>query len=86
MNVPAERLLDELQISSAQLRDFEDKGIVQGMLKAGRIFYSPRDVYRIKGILLYMTRGLPLEKQSGALITRRGNRWLRKIENSSGEG
>ena len=62
MYFPTEHLLDELQISSAQLRDFEQEGIVQGIPKAGQVFYSSRDMYRLKGILLYMTRGLALEE------------------------
>jgi DNA-binding transcriptional MerR regulator len=62
MYFPAEHLLDKLQISTEQLRDFEQKGIVQGITKAGRIFYSSRDLYRLKGILLFMTRGLPLDE------------------------
>lgn len=60
MYFPADRLLDRLKISAEQLSDFEQKGIVQGIPKAGRVFYSSRDMYRLKGILLFMTRGLPL--------------------------
>jgi DNA-binding transcriptional MerR regulator len=62
MHFPAEHLLDKLQISAAQLRDFEEKGIVHGVAKAGRVFYSSQDMYRLKGILVCMTRGLPLEE------------------------
>lgn len=38
MYFPAEHLLDKLQISATQLEDFEKKGIVQGVSKAGRRF------------------------------------------------
>ena len=62
MYFPAEHLLDKLQISFAQLSDFEQRGIVQGIRKAGRIYYSSRDMYRLRGILLFMTRGLLLEE------------------------
>jgi DNA-binding transcriptional MerR regulator len=62
MYFPAEHLLDKLQISAEELSDFEQKGIVQGIPKVGRVFYSSRDMYRLKGILLFMTRGLPLEE------------------------
>jgi DNA-binding transcriptional MerR regulator len=62
MHFSAEHLLDKLQISAEELSDFEQKGIVQGIAKAGRVFYSSRDLYRLKGILLFMTRGLPLEE------------------------
>ena len=62
MYFPAEHLLDKLQISAEELGDFEQKGIVKGITKVGRVFYSSRDIYRLKGILLFMTRGLPLEE------------------------
>jgi DNA-binding transcriptional MerR regulator len=62
MYFPAEHLLDKLQISAEELSDFEQKGIVQGIAKVGRVFYSSRDMYRLKGILLFMARGLPLEE------------------------
>ena len=62
MHFPAEHLLDKLQISAEELDDFEQKGIVKGITKVGRVFYSSRDMYRLKGILLFMTRGLPLEE------------------------
>jgi DNA-binding transcriptional MerR regulator len=62
MYFPAEHLLDRLQISAEKLSDFEQKGIVKGIPKVGRVFYSSRDMYRLRGILLFMTRGLPLEE------------------------
>ena len=62
MYFPAEHLLHKLQISAAELSDFEQKGIIKGIPKAGRIFYSSRDMYRLRGILLFVTRGLPLEE------------------------
>ena len=62
MYFPAEHLLDKLQISAQELSDLEQKGIVKGLARAGRIFYSSRDLYRLKGILLFMTRGLTLEE------------------------
>jgi DNA-binding transcriptional MerR regulator len=62
MYFPAEHLLDKLQISAEELNDFEQKGIVKGITKVGRVFYSSRDMYRLKGILLFMSRGLPLEE------------------------
>ena len=45
MHFPAEHLLDKLRISETQLRKFEEKGIVHGISKAGRVFYSARDIY-----------------------------------------
>ena len=62
MYFPAEHLLDKLQISAQELSDLEQKGIVKGIARAGRVFYSSRDLYRLKGILLFMTRGLTLEE------------------------
>ncbi len=62
MYFPAEHLINKLKISESQLREFEEKGIVQGISKAGRVFYSSRDVYRLRGILSLMRRGLPLDE------------------------
>jgi hypothetical protein len=41
MYFPAEHLLDKLQISGAELSDFEQKGIVKGIPKAGVSFIRP---------------------------------------------
>src|SRR5579883_2606790 len=62
MYFPAEHLLEKLQITAEELSTFEQKGIVQGIAKAGRVFYSSRDMYRLKGIRLFMSRGLSLEE------------------------
>ena len=62
MYFPAEHLLDKLQISAQELGELEQKGIVKGLARAGRVFYSSRDLYRLKGILLFMSRGLTLEE------------------------
>ncbi len=62
MYFPAEHLVDKLQISREQLSDFDQRGIVKGIARAGRVFYSSRDLYRLKGILLFMSRGLTLEE------------------------
>lgn len=88
MYFPAEHLLDRLQISAEELSDLEQKGIVKGLTRAGRVFYSSRDVYRLKGILLFMSRGLtleeaqrrvdhPVEERSGPRVGHksRGCRW-----------
>jgi DNA-binding transcriptional MerR regulator len=62
MYFPAEHLLDKLQISAQELSDLEQEGIVKGTVKAGRVFYSSRDLYRLKGIFLFRSRGLTLEE------------------------
>jgi hypothetical protein len=53
MYFPAEHLLDKLQISAQELSEFEQKGIVEGIPKAGRVFYSSRDMYRLGELRLY---------------------------------
>jgi DNA-binding transcriptional MerR regulator len=63
MYFTAEHLISKLQISEEQLQDFEARGIVLGITKAGRTFYSSRDLYRLKGILFFMrTRGFSVER------------------------
>ena len=62
MYFPAEHLLSKLQISAEELSGFEQKGVVRGIARVGRVFYSSRDLYRLRGILLLMTRGLTLEE------------------------
>ena len=73
MYFPMEHLLDKLQISAEELSDFEQRGIVKGVARAGRVFYSSRDMYRLKGILLFMTRGLTLDEAQ------------RRVDNPTGE-
>ena len=62
MYFPADHILNKLQISAKELSEFEQKGVVKGIAKAGRVFYSSRDLYRLKGIMVFMTRGLTLEE------------------------
>ena len=62
MYFTAEQLLDKLEISAEELSNFEQKGIVKGIARTGRVFYSSRDLYRLRGILLFMSRGLTLEE------------------------
>jgi len=62
MYFPAEHLLNKLKISDTELEEFEEKGIVQRISKAGRVFYSSRDMYRLRGILSLLRRGLPLDE------------------------
>lgn len=62
MYFPAEHFVDKLEISPEQLSDFEQRGVVKGIARTGRVFYSSRDLYRLKGILIFMSRGLTLEE------------------------
>jgi DNA-binding transcriptional MerR regulator len=59
---PREHVLGTLRISDYKLDEFENKDIVREAPKAGRVFYSSRDMYRLRGILLFMSRGLTLEE------------------------
>lgn len=58
----AEQLLERLQMSGEQLNKFEQEGIVKGIVKVGRVFYTSRDVYRLRGILFFLGRGLAFEE------------------------
>jgi DNA-binding transcriptional MerR regulator len=58
----AEQLLERLQMSGEQLNKFEQEGIVKGIVKAGRVSYTSRDVYRLRGILFFLGRGLAREE------------------------
>jgi len=49
MYFPAEHFVDKLEISPEQLSDFEQRGVVKGIARTGRVFYSSRDLYRLKG-------------------------------------
>jgi DNA-binding transcriptional MerR regulator len=62
MYFAAEHFVDKLDISPEQLSDFEQRGVVEGIARTGRVLYSSRDLYRLKGILLFMSRGLTLEE------------------------
>jgi DNA-binding transcriptional MerR regulator len=74
MHFSAEHLLDKLQISAEELSDLEQQGIVNGVARAGRVFYSSRDLYRLRGILLFMTRGLTLEEAQSRVDSPAGER------------
>jgi hypothetical protein len=62
MYFPAEQFIAKLEISPEQLGEFEQRGIVQGIRRAGRVFYSSRDLYRLKGILSFTKRGMSCEE------------------------
>jgi DNA-binding transcriptional MerR regulator len=62
MYFSAEQFIVKLEISSEQLDEFEQRGIIQGVRKGGHIFYSSRDLYRIKGILLLTERGMSFKE------------------------
>lgn len=40
MYFPEEHLVHKLKVSDTELREFEEKRIVQGISKAGHVFYS----------------------------------------------
>ncbi len=62
MYFSAEQFIVKLEISHEQLGEFEQRGIVQGIRRAGRVFYSSRDLYRLKGILSFTKRGMSCEE------------------------
>jgi hypothetical protein len=58
----AEQLLERVRMSGEQFNKFEQEGIVKGIVKVGRVFYTSRDVYRLRGILFFLGRGLAFEE------------------------
>lgn len=60
--VLAEHLATKLDIQSAELPQFEQRGIIKPVKKNGHTYYSSRDVYRLKGVLHFMrTDGLSVD-------------------------
>lgn len=61
--LPAELLAQKLDVQPAELPEFESQGVIRPVKKNGRIFYSSRDFYRLKGVLHFMrTRGFSLDE------------------------
>jgi len=59
----AEQFAAKLGLSQEELMRFEAQGIIRGVAKNGRMYYSSRDLYRLKAILhLVNDKGLTLEK------------------------
>jgi len=59
----AEQLAEKLDITQAELLDFEAQELIQPVKKNGRTYYSSRDFYRLKGVLHFMrTMGLSLDE------------------------
>ncbi len=59
----AEQLAAKLDLNPADLPDFERQGIIKPVNKNGRVYYSSRDFYRLKGVLHFMrTKGLSVEE------------------------
>jgi DNA-binding transcriptional MerR regulator len=58
----AEHLASKLEIEMAELPQFEQRGIIKAVKKNGRIYYSSRDMYRLKGVLHFMRDGLSIEE------------------------
>ena len=67
--------------------EFESKDIVRGTAKAGRVFYSSRDMYRLRGILLFISRGLTLEEaQQRVDLPADGDVLLEMVDRARGQG
>ena len=61
--VPAHHIQTQLEISAEEARFFEEHGVLEPVTKNGRLFYSARDVYRLRAILHFTReRGMSLEK------------------------
>jgi len=59
----AEQLAGKLDLSTADLPQFEAQGILKPVSKNGRTYYSSRDFYRLKGVLHFMrANGLSIEE------------------------
>jgi DNA-binding transcriptional MerR regulator len=59
----AELLAQKLEIAQAELSEFEAQGVIRSVKKNGRIYYSSRDFYRLKGVLHFMrTMGLSVDE------------------------
>jgi DNA-binding transcriptional MerR regulator len=67
--LPAELLAQKLDVQPGELPEFESQGVIRPVKKNGRIFYSSRDFYRLKGVLHFMrTRGLSLDEAHDQVV------------------
>jgi DNA-binding transcriptional MerR regulator len=58
----ADHLQAKLNLSERELRFFEEQDILHPVRKNGHVFYSSRDLYRLKAILYFIrTQHLTLE-------------------------
>ncbi len=61
--VPADHVQFQFLLSEKELRFFEEHGVLTPVTKNGRVFYSARDLYRLRGILYFTReRGMSFEK------------------------
>ena len=59
----AEQVATKLDLMQDNLPEFESQGIIKPVRKNGRIYYSSRDFFRLKGVLHFMrTNGLSIEE------------------------
>ena len=64
----AELLAAKLDLTTNDLPEFEAQGILKPVSKNGRVYYSSRDFYRLKGVLHFMrTNGLSIEEAQDRL-------------------
>lgn len=57
----AEHMASKLELEQTELPQFEQRGIIKAVMKNGRVYYSSRDFYRLKGVLHFMRNGLSIE-------------------------
>ena len=59
----AEQLAAKLELNLDELSQFESQGIIKPVNKNGRVYYSARDFYSLKGVLHFMrTNGLSVDE------------------------
>lgn len=65
----AERLAVKLGLSAEELHHFEARGVIKGIPKNGRTYYSSQDAYRLKAVLqLVRTKGLEVEEARAHVV------------------
>jgi DNA-binding transcriptional MerR regulator len=66
----SEHLATRLGLSGDELRNFEKRRVIQGVEKNGAVYYSSRDLYRLKGVLHFMrNKGLSLDEAKDRVMS-----------------
>lgn len=66
----SEHLATKLGLSEDELRNFEKRRVIHAEKKNGAIYYSSREIYKLKGVLHFMRKkGLSLEEARERVIT-----------------
>ena len=63
-----EHLASKLGLSLEEMARFERRGVIKGVSKKGRTYYSSQDFYRLKGVLFFVRhRGLSVDEARARL-------------------